>query len=65
MHTTWNTLSVGMPYVAKAAVDFFEDSVSYEFAMTQCAAKLRKVYFANGNYEKSGWSKHQAGDDLR
>ena len=65
MHTTWNTLSVGMPFVAKVAVECFEESAPYEFVRTECASKLRKVYFADGDYKKSGWSKNQVGDDVR
>lgn len=65
MHTTWHTLSAGMPMAAKAAVECFEEKTEHEFIITQTASKLRKVYFVNGDYEKAGWSKPQVGYDVK
>lgn len=59
IHTTWHTLSAGMPYVAKAAVGCFADHEDAD--LTQCAAFLRKVYFTDGDYRKAGWAKQQIG----
>ncbi len=65
MHTTWHTLEDGMEYVTKAAVLGWNESsdecrvsisASWEIAT---GALLRKVYFADGAYEKSGWKKDE------
>lgn len=64
IHTTWHTLSLGMPYVSMAAVGCFEDSIRRKTKNEWCTATatlLRKVYFVDGDYEKSGWAKKQIG----
>lgn len=61
IHTTWHTLSKGMPYVMTAAVGCFEEFTpcSRRLHRTQTAALLRKIFFVDGDYEKSGWSRVQ------
>lgn len=59
IHTTWHTLSSGMPYVVMAAVGCFEDHAFCDH--TASAAMLRKVFFADGDYKQAGWSKEQIG----
>ena len=57
LHTTWHTLSNGMPYVTRAAIQGFENvDIS---ATTYTAALLRKVMPIGGDYTKAGWSKIQ------
>ncbi len=57
LHTTWHTLSKGMPYVTRAAIKGFENvDIS---ATTYTAALLRKVMPIGGDYTKAGWSKIQ------
>ena len=59
LHTTWHTLSKGMPMVTVAALSGFEflPASPVEDYRTVTASLLRKVYFVNGDYEKAGWSK--------
>ena len=57
MHTTWHTLSVGMPFVTCAAVGGFDDFKV--LGGTYTAALYRKVMFVDGDYTKAGWSKKQ------
>ena len=61
MHTTWHTLSLGMPYVTYMGVGGFEDISDYHrsAARTHTATLLRKVMPINGDYEKAGWSKFE------
>lgn len=66
LHTTWCTLTRGMPMILMAAVGSFEQDESCvrvtqvnTIYRTQTAALLRKVMPVNGDYEKSGWSKVQ------
>lgn len=61
LHTTWHTLSSGMPYVAAAAVAGFEAREIHDMLplLTQSAALLRKVMPVHGDYTKAGWSKVQ------
>ena len=61
MHTTWHTLTSGMPYVMFAAVGAHEnvDGAALTQFRMQSAALLRKVMPINGDYEKAGWSKNQ------
>jgi len=61
LHTTWHTLSKGMPYVTHAAVGSFEgiDDCLPRRISTNTAALLRKVLPSDGDYKKSGWSKIQ------
>ena len=63
MHTTWHTLSLGMPYVTLMGVGGYEDVKAYTIVKVRphTAALLRKVWPANGNYEMAGWSKRQVG----
>lgn len=61
LHTTWHTLSKGMPYVMLAALGGFEsiEGIRASRVASKAASLLRKVYFADGDYEKSGWAKSQ------
>lgn len=69
LHTTWHTLSNGMPYVAKTARGCFlpagakdvrDENQALHFNKT--AEILRKVYPCGGDYRKSGWSKKEIED---
>ena len=64
IHTTWHTLSSGMPMVTVAAVGCCSDELKFAFGTrsTSTAALLRKVYPAKGNYSRAGWSKKQIDD---
>lgn len=65
MHTTWHTLSRRTPYVAlcaKLAYDGKEQSGGLNYEKT--AALLRKVWFADGDYEKAGWGRCEIGVDV-
>ena len=64
IHTTWHTLSKGMPYVTMSALGGFEDisDCVYRNIRTATAALLRKIAPANGDYKKSGWSKADVGE---
>ena len=57
MHTTWHTLSTGMPFVTCAAVGCFD--TFKVLGGTYTAALYRKVMFVDGDYTKAGWSKKQ------
>lgn len=61
MHTTWHTLSNGTMYVGKVAMESWtkstKDTVPVYAAKT--ASIQRKVCFADGNYERSGWARLQ------
>ncbi len=61
LHTTWHTLSKGMPYVTLAAVEGLESENDCGGGQkpTHTAALLRKVMPAGGDYTKAGWSKIQ------
>ena len=61
MHTTWHTLSRGMPYVMQTAYGGLEktDSYSFHFVCVRSAALLRRVAPVNGSYRQAGWSKKQ------
>ena len=63
MHTTWHTLSAGMPYVTLMGVGGFENIKDYKFVAVRpyTAALLRKVMPINGDYEKAGWAKFDIG----
>lgn len=59
IHTTWHTLSEGMPYVGAFAATCWgsempesKRSMDYRIASAQ-----RRVFFTDGDYKKSGWSK--------
>ena len=66
MHTTWHTLSVGMPDVARAAYHIWtspgQPEPPHTFFDTNAAKIMRKIYPVNGDYQKAGWSKLQVGD---
>ena len=64
LHTTWHTLSKGMPYILIAALGAFESipTIRLSTAASSAAALMRKVSFANGDYEKAGWARHEIGD---
>ncbi len=61
LHTTWHTLSKGMPYVTLAAVEGLESENDCGGGQksTHTAALLRKVMPTGGDYTKAGWSKIQ------
>ena len=61
IHTTWHTLSEGMPYVAISGIGGFEsiDKCNFSWVRTQSATLLRKVMPVSGDYKKAGWSKIQ------
>ena len=68
MHTTWNTLSVGMRDVSKAAFKAWSaDSMTlpHSFFATNTAKIMRKVYPVNGDYTKAGWAKKQIAENRR
>lgn len=57
LHTTWHTLSNGMPHVLKAAVNCqSECERTGQVYATHTAALLRKAYPCDGDYDKAGWS---------
>ncbi len=62
IHTTWNTLSKGMPYVMLAAVGSFEktEGIRASHFAPNAASLVRKVYFVDGDHEKAGWSNFRA-----
>ena len=64
MHTTWHTLSSGMPYVLIAAIGGLEEKFYLDFAhiRTYTAALLRKVFPVNGDYRRAGTAKQQIYD---
>ena len=61
MHTTWHTLSKGMPCVTIAAAKAHDgiDTLGMQWARTYTAALLRRVMPVRGEYEKAGWSRLQ------
>ena len=63
MHTTWHTLSAGMPYVLLSALQGLEEERSLRDpqARTHAAALLRRVYPSGGVYERAGFSERQVG----
>jgi hypothetical protein len=62
MHTTWHTLTRGMPFVAVCMTQSWMGvDTSVNRLGMDVAALLRKIYFVNGNYELAGWSKEQIG----
>jgi len=58
LHTTWNTLSVGLPFVTMAAIGCFEND-DLHTRRPETAALLRKVMPTGGIYERAGWSKFE------
>ena len=62
MHTTWHTLSAHYQQVARTAVLAVQGEYRNPNALRPLAASLlRKVYFANGDYKRSGWAKQEIG----
>lgn len=65
MHTTWHTLSSGMPYVTENAILSWRGDAGclpdYASCAVKTAALLRKVYFVDGDYTKAGWAKYEIG----
>ncbi len=63
LHTTWNTLSKGMPYVLMSAVGCYDGDYPKNFTtcMTHTAALLRKASPVSGDYRQAGWAKFQTG----
>ena len=61
MHTTWHTLTSGMPYVTMMALGGFDGALTINkiSARTYTATLMRKVMHPCGNYERAGWSKQQ------
>ena len=61
LHTTWHTLSKGIPYVTLAAKACFEDieGTNLTSLRTSTAALLRKISPANSDYKRSGFAKYQ------
>ncbi len=63
MHTTWHTLSLGTPYVARTAASCWEKDFAnphdIEPFRAGSASIMRKVYFVNGDYRAAGWAKHE------
>ena len=69
LHTTWHTLSSGMPYVAKTARGCYLPAGKGDardenpaLHLTKTAEILRKVFPCGGDYRKSGWSKKETED---
>lgn len=61
IHTTWNTLDIGTPYVLVSGVGGYGDSTHYHYtlACNHAATLLRKVYRTSGDYRRTGWHKKQ------
>ena len=65
LHTTWHTLSVGMPYVVRTAAATWNCDIPHYADMSPYAVKtaslIRKVCPSDGSYEKAGWAKYEIG----
>ena len=63
MHTTWHTLTKGMPIVLLMGVGGFEDITDVKGikACTYTAALLRRVMPINGDYARAGWAEIDVG----
>lgn len=60
MHTTWHTLTTGYPYLLYTAEACWQTPTANRSVLsTNTAALLRKVFFADGEYTKAGWSPRQ------
>jgi len=63
IHTTWNTLSIGIKYIPTIAMGAFEDiSKRTENPIYNSAYVMRRANFAAGNYTMAGWTKKQVDD---
>ena len=55
MHTTWHTIyDGGITYISRCALHCWENDDTHG-DNCRTAALLRKVFFANGDYQKAGW----------
>ena len=63
MHTTWHTLTSGMPHVVRTACLSLSENADggYVKYATGTAEILRKAFDSCGDYEKSGWSPYEIG----
>ena len=61
LHTTWHTLTQGMPYVTAVAVGCLapDNPPRATHLRTETATLVRKVMPSGGIYERAGWSKKQ------
>lgn len=63
LHTTWHTLSDGYPYLGYIASACWSNynikDMTYPYLSTKTAEIMRKSYFPNGDYKKSGWAKYE------
>ena len=64
LHTTWNTLTKGMPCVTLVALGGFESIDLHDWSEinAKTAQLLRKVMPPEGNYEMAGRSKTEICD---
>lgn len=58
MHTTWHTLSERMHYLAVAGIACFDGKRAGSRIDMLTADLLRKIYFTDGNYTRSGWKRN-------
>ena len=63
MHTTWHTLPDRMWYLAIAGIACF-DGEGIGNIMMKTASLLRKVYFTDGDYLRSGWMRRDVQNRL-
>ena len=63
MHTTWHTLPDRMWYLAIAGIGCF-DGEGIGNMMMKTASLLRKVYFTDGDYLRSGWMRRDVQNRL-
>lgn len=65
LHTTWHTLSVGMPDVTRAAYLCW-DKTNIEkpcaYYKLKTSEFIRKVFYPQGDYEESGWAPYEIGN---
>ena len=63
IHTTWHTLSSGMPFVLLCARGAYNTEAPLTLlpAYQKTAALLRRVMSSGGDYERAGWSHKQVG----
>lgn len=68
LHTTWQSIaSMGgmLCLVYSAALSWGTASSKHDaYQAIEVATILRKLVFPNGNYENSGWTKNQIGEEL-
>ncbi len=65
MHTTWHTLTFGMPDVTKCSelcLGIKNPENTHKYYGPRTASLLRKVYFVDDDYEKSGWAQFEIKD---